>query len=65
MVLILVLQLVIEAVMGGEFERWEWRRPRPLASWDDAQREQLMGPNVTSHEHFFTVLVAVNIFQLK
>ena len=51
---------------GGEFERWEWRRPHSLASLeDDGKREQLMGPHVTSHEHFFTVLVAVNVFQVS
>ena len=51
-------------MQGGEFERWEWRPPQLLASLDDGKREQLMGPHVTSHEHFFTVLVAVNIFQV-
>ena len=68
MALILGLQLALEAAMGGKFERWQWRQPRLLAEWspgDEKERERLMGPHVTSHEHFFTVLVAVSIFQLN
>lgn len=56
MVFALISQVGIRAIMSEEGlpDGWHWRRPRLR-----------LGQTVTSHEHFFTVFLAVCVFQLN
>jgi len=42
---------------------WRWHRPRLLKDWGTL--DSSVGAQVSSQEHFFTVLVAVAVFQLN
>lgn len=76
-IFVLVLHIFIARRHSSRFEEGEeeeseedpapfylaWRKPRLLKDWSSVQMK--IGARVSTHEHFFTVLVAVAVFSLN
>ncbi|CAK9058643.1 unnamed protein product [Durusdinium trenchii] len=64
--LALLSQLILERWLSEKKDfpsGWQWKRPRLLKDWTTLK--EVIGPCLTSHEHFFTIMLAVVIYKLN